>query len=146
MPDVVLRTRGGSHVRQPERSRHGRRAEVLVRCDQPWGGPIDSPFVIVYAQGTNILGEKRLGSGWWIIAKDAAKTSYIPPQRGTSEPVWLYQDSPGDYHTSDGVFVTCTSAPARFASTPFLLQSAGDFLYVTPEGRTHNGWSLDDFL
>ena len=118
--------------------------QVLVRCDAPWGVPIDSPFVIVYAQGTSILGRQLPGS-WWINAKDPSRQSYIPPQSGTNAPVRIYRDAPGEYHTSDGYFVDCTSAPARSAPTPFLLQGAGEFTYVTPEGSTHNVCSLNSF-
>ena len=101
--------------------------------------------MIVYAQGTSILGDKRVENGWWINAKDASRTYYIPAQWRHSQSVRMYQDVPGEYHTSDGAFVDCPSAPARSASTPFLLQGAGAFTYITPEGPTHNVCSLNSF-
>jgi hypothetical protein len=112
--------------------------KVLVRCDRPWGGPVDSPFGIAYAQGTSILGAKGL-AGYWINANRPYAKDYIAPHRGVdSQTARIWNDPPGTVYTGTGYWVTCLSSPTREAATPFLLQSAGAFTYVTPEGNSHN--------
>jgi hypothetical protein len=112
--------------------------KVLVNCDRPWGGPVDSPFVIAYAQGTSILGAKDL-AGYWLNANRPYAKDYIAPHRGIgNQAAHIWNDPPGTVYTGTGYWVTCSSTPAKDAATPFLLQTAGSFAYVTAEGPSHN--------
>ena len=113
--------------------------KVTVRCDAPWGAAKDSTFVLVYAQGSTILGAKALGGSWWVNANRPYAKDYFPPQVGIGSPALrMYREAPGDYYASYGYYVACSSSPTRGAATPFLLQGAGSFTYLTQVGSTAN--------
>jgi hypothetical protein len=112
--------------------------KVLVNCDRPWGSAIDSAFAIAYAQGTNILGAKGL-AGYWINANRPFAKDYVAPHWGVSnQTAHIWNDSPGTVYTGTGYAITCSSSRSREAGTPFLLQAAGEFTYVTAAGPSHN--------